>query len=136
HGLHGPGRGPGGASARERLLPPVLVDRDVARERHPRRPASTAVRPAASYPGRMTAPARATRTALWARLDEHLADGALALAVTLVIAVVIATDPAGVSPLVGLGCAAVFGALLLGRRRLPVIVLMVTILLIFVYYAA
>src|SRR5699024_8238534 len=84
----------------------------------------------------MTAPARAPRTSRWARLDEHLADVALAVAVTLVIALVIATDPAGVSPLVGIGCAAVFGALLLARRRLPVIVLMVTILLIFVYYAA
>ena len=84
----------------------------------------------------MTAPARAPRTSRWARLDEHLADVALAVAVTLVIALVIATDPAGVSPLVGIGCAAVFGALLLARRRLPVIVLMVTILLIFAYYAA
>ena len=84
----------------------------------------------------MTAPARAPRTSRWARLDEHLADVALAVAVTLVIALVIATDPAGVPPLVGIGCAAVFGALLLARRRLPVIVLMVTILLIFAYYAA
>src|SRR5699024_1497439 len=46
----------------------------------------------------MTAPARAPRTSRWARLDEHLADVALAVAVTLVIALVIATDPAGVSP--------------------------------------
>ena len=83
----------------------------------------------------MTATDRAPRTARWAGWDDRFADAALAVAVALVIALVIATDPAGASPVGGL-CVAVFGALLLGRRRFPVLVLAVTILLIFAYYAA
>lgn len=84
----------------------------------------------------MAEPPPPSPTAGGARLEARLADAALAVSVTLVIALVIATDPAAVSPWVGLACAAVFGALLLARRRLPVSVLVVTILAVFVYYAA
>ena len=84
----------------------------------------------------MTAPARAPRAARWSRLDERLADAALAVAVALVIALVIATDPSAGPPLEAIASAAAFGALLLARRRVPVIVLIATILLIFAYYAA
>ncbi|HEX7349987.1 sensor histidine kinase [Brachybacterium sp.] len=71
-----------------------------------------------------------------ARLEARLADAALAVSVTLVIALVISIDPAAGSPWLGLACAAVFGTLLLARRRFPVSVLVVTILAVFVYYAA
>lgn len=76
------------------------------------------------------------RTARWVRRDERLGDAALAVSVTLVIALVIATTPSDISAVAGIACAAVFGLLLLGRRRIPVIVLVVTIVLIFAYYAA
>lgn len=78
----------------------------------------------------------APRTVRWARLDDRLADIALAVSVTLVISLVVATDPSAISPVEGIVCAAVFGALLLWRRRIPVIILVITILLIFGYYAA
>lgn len=52
------------------------------------------------------------------------------------ISLVVAADPSDISPVEGIVCAAAFGALLLLRRRFPVIVLIVTILGIFGYYAA
>lgn len=70
------------------------------------------------------------------RLDARLADAALAVSVTLVISLVVAADPSGISPVEGIVCAAGFGALLLLRRRFPVIILAVTILGVFGYYAA
>lgn len=84
----------------------------------------------------MSDAAPAPRTAPWARWDDRLADAALAVSVTLVISLVIATDPSALPAVEGIACAAVFGALLLVRRRVPMIVLAVTILLIFAYYAA
>jgi len=84
----------------------------------------------------MSDDAHVPRTARWARLDDRLADVALAVSVTLVISWVVATDPSAISPVKGVLCAAVFGALLLWRRRFPVIILVITIFLIFGYYAA
>lgn len=72
-----------------------------------------------------------------ARGEPHgrLGDAALAVSVTLVIALVVALDSAGAPSLGGMLCAAGFGAVLLLRRRFPTVVLIVTILGIFVYYA-
>ncbi|WP_209325640.1 sensor histidine kinase [Brevibacterium renqingii] len=69
------------------------------------------------------------------RLDSRLVDASLAVAMTLVIALVIAADSAQTSPFPGLVWAAGFGALMLLRRHLPIIVLTVTVLGIFAYYA-
>lgn len=68
-------------------------------------------------------------------LDSRLIDASLAVAMTLVIALVIAADSAQTSPFPGLVWAAGFGALMLLRRHLPIIVLTVTVLGIFAYYA-
>src|SRR5690625_7262703 len=67
-------------------------------------------------------------------LDSRLIDASLAVAMTLVIALVIAADSAQTSPFPGLVWAAGFGALMLLRRHLPIIVLTVTVLGIFAYY--
>ena len=74
----------------------------------------------------------ATRTR--EQLDSRLVDVSLAVAMTLVIALVIAADSSQTSPFPGLVWAAGFGALMLLRRHLPVIVLAVTVLGIFAYY--
>lgn len=66
--------------------------------------------------------------------DARLGDAALAVAATLVIAVVIAADPDGRLSWEGYLAAAGFGLILLLRRRFPVAVLAVTILGIFAYY--
>jgi signal transduction histidine kinase len=68
-------------------------------------------------------------------LDSRLVDVSLAVAMTLVIALVIAADSSQTSPFPGLVWAAGFGALMLLRRHLPIIVLTVTVLGIFAYYA-
>ena len=65
-----------------------------------------------------------------------MADAALAVSVTLVISLVVAVDRSEISPVEGIVCAAAFGALLLLRRRFPVLVLITTIIGIFGYYAA
>lgn len=69
------------------------------------------------------------------QLDSRLVDVSLAVAMTLVIALVIAADSSQTSPFPGLVWAAGFGALMLLRRHLPIIVLTVTVLGIFAYYA-
>jgi len=71
-----------------------------------------------------------------ARIDARLADTVLAVSVMLVISLVVATDRSGLSPIEGIVCAAIFGSLLLARRRFPVSVLAVTVLLVFGYYLA
>ena len=68
------------------------------------------------------------------RLEPWLTDASVAVAVTLVISLVIAAD-AESSPLPGVAWAIGFGALLLLRRHLPLIVLAVTVFGIFAYYA-
>ena len=68
------------------------------------------------------------------RLEPWLTDASLAVAVTLVISLVIVADT-GSSPLPGVAWAIGFGALLLLRRHLPLIVLAVTVFGIFAYYA-
>ena len=70
------------------------------------------------------------------RWESRLSDIAVAVSVTLVIALVVAADTSGVSPVEGIICACGFGALLLLRRRLPLTVLALTIFGIFAYYAA
>src|SRR5699024_8776910 len=62
------------------------------------------------------------------QLDSRLVDVSLAVAMTLVIALVIAADSSQTSPVPRLVWAAGFGALMLLRRRLPIIVLTVTVL--------
>lgn len=68
------------------------------------------------------------------RLEPWLTDASVAVAVTLVISLVIVADT-GSSPLPGVAWAIGFGALLLLRRSLPLIVLAVTVFGIFAYYA-
>ena len=68
------------------------------------------------------------------RLEPWLTDASVAVAVTLVISLVIVADT-GSSPLPGVAWAIGFGALLLLRRHLPLIVLAVTVFGIFAYYA-
>lgn len=80
------------------------------------------------YPWGVTRPDRTVSR------DARLADAGLAIAVALVIAVVIAADPAGRTSWGGYACAAAFGLLLLARRRLTRLVLAITILGIFGYY--
>lgn len=67
-------------------------------------------------------------------VNPRLADAGLAIAVTLVLAVVIAADPAGRISFGGYAFAIGFGVLLLVRRRLPRTTLIVTLLAIFTYY--
>ena len=62
------------------------------------------------------------------RLEPWLTDASLAVAVTLVISLVIAAD-AESSPLPGVAWAIGFGALLLLRHHLPLIVLAVTLII-------
>lgn len=76
-----------------------------------------------------------TRDGVRERVEPHLSDASLAIAVTLVISLVIAADGADSTPLPGFAWAAGFGALLLLRRKLPLSVLTVTVLGIFAYYA-
>lgn len=64
----------------------------------------------------------------------RLADLGLAIAMTLVLAVVIAADPAGRTSFGGYVFALGFGLSLLLRRRLPRTLLIVTVLAIFAYY--
>lgn len=71
-----------------------------------------------------------------ARLDARLADAGLCVAVALVIAMIIATDPYDTSSLGGYLSAAGFGLVLMLRRRVPRAILIVTILGIFAYYIA
>ena len=67
-------------------------------------------------------------------VDPRLSDAALALAVALVLAVVIAADPAGQVAVDAYVFAGAFGAVLLLRRRFSRIVLVATVLGIFAYY--
>ena len=67
-------------------------------------------------------------------VNPRLSDLGLALAMTLVLAVVIAADPASRTSLGGYAFALGFGLLMLLRRRLPRAVLVVTMLAIFAYY--
>lgn len=67
-------------------------------------------------------------------MNPRLADVGLAIAVTLVLAVVIAADPAGRTAIGGYAFALGFGLVLLARRRLPRTALIVTLLAIFTYY--
>ncbi|WP_243228996.1 sensor histidine kinase [Microbacterium sp. CIAB417] len=67
-------------------------------------------------------------------VDPRLTDAALALAVALVLAVVIAADPAGRASAPAYGFAVFFGALLLVRRRAPRLVLVLTLIAVFGYY--
>ena len=64
----------------------------------------------------------------------RLADLGLAIAMTLVLAVVIAADPAGRTSVGGYAFAIGFGLSLLVRRRWPRTLLAVTVLAIFAYY--
>lgn len=64
----------------------------------------------------------------------RLADLGLAIAMTLVIAVVVAADPAGRTSIGGYAFALGFGLALLLRRRMPRTLLIVTVLAIFAYY--
>lgn len=67
-------------------------------------------------------------------VNPRLADAGLAIAVTLVLAVVIAADPIGRSSFGGYAFALGFGVILLVRRLLPRSTLVVTLLAIFAYY--
>ncbi|WP_419706551.1 sensor histidine kinase [Promicromonospora sp. NFX87] len=70
-------------------------------------------------------------------VDPRVTDVVLALAMALVVAVVIAADPAAVRH-AGPGAylfAVGFGALVLLRRRAPRVMLVITVLAVFVYYA-
>lgn len=67
-------------------------------------------------------------------VNPRLADAGLAIAVTLVLAVVIAADPTGRTLFGGYAFALGFGLILLVRRRLPRTTLVVTLLAIFAYY--
>lgn len=69
-------------------------------------------------------------------IPAWLLDSLLGLAVTLVIALVISTDQGGrLNPdAIAYGFAICFGALMLFRRRYPVAVLVLTMLLLFAYY--
>lgn len=67
-------------------------------------------------------------------VDPRVSDAALALAVALMLAVVIAADPAGAVALGAYAFAVAFGAILLLRRRLSRVVLVATVLGIFAYY--
>lgn len=64
----------------------------------------------------------------------RLADAGLAIAMTLVLAVVVAADPAGRTSVGGYVFALGFGLALLLRRRIPRTLLVVTVLAIFAYY--
>lgn len=68
-------------------------------------------------------------------IDDRLADAGLAIAMTLVLAVTMAADPRGDRLLPGLVFAVGFGLVLLLRRRYPRMVLLVTVLAVFSYYA-
>src|SRR5699024_7087983 len=68
-------------------------------------------------------------------LDSRLIDASLAVALTLVIDLVIAPESPPTPPFPGILLPAGFGALMLLRRHLPIIVLTVTVLGIFAYYA-
>lgn len=67
-------------------------------------------------------------------VNPRLADAGLAIAVTLVLAVVIAADPVGRTSFGGYAFAFGFGLILLVRRLLPRTTLVVTLLAIFAYY--
>lgn len=67
-------------------------------------------------------------------VDARIGDAGLAVAVTLVLAVVIATDPAGRVSVGGYAFAFAFGGSLLLRRRFPRTLLVVTVPAVFVYY--
>lgn len=67
-------------------------------------------------------------------VDARLTDAALGLALTLVLAVVIAADAAGRTSAGAYMFAVAFGVLLLGRRRAPRLLLVVTLAAIFGYY--
>lgn len=69
-------------------------------------------------------------------IEPRLGDAGLALAVALVIAVVIASDPARRGGVGAYVCAATFGAVLLLRRRYPRTIVVVTVLGIFAFYWA
>lgn len=97
--------------------------RSVAPRRHPGRLVGIARADAAFYAGLMRP-----------ELDHRLADIGLAIAMTLVLAVTMAADPAGPLPWPAFVFALGFGSLLLLRRRLPRTVLIVTVLAIFAYY--
>lgn len=64
----------------------------------------------------------------------RLADLGLAIAMTLVLSVVVAADPAGRTSVAGYAFALGFGLALLLRRRWPRTLLLVTVLAIFAYY--
>lgn len=64
----------------------------------------------------------------------RLSDAGLAIAMTLVLAVVVAADPAGRTSVGGYAFALGFGLALLLRRRIPRTLLLVTVLAIFAYY--
>lgn len=74
--------------------------------------------------------AQAGRAPPWVR------DLLLGVAVALVVALVISADQGGRQPADALAylCATAFGALMLLRRRFPVVVLVATMLLLFLYY--
>ena len=67
-------------------------------------------------------------------VNPRLADIGLAIAMALVLAVVVASDPVGRGAIGSYAFALGFGLLLLFRRRLPRTVLIVTLLAIFAYY--
>jgi signal transduction histidine kinase len=68
--------------------------------------------------------------------QERLADAGMALALALVLGVVIAADADGRTQVLAYVFAVGFGTLLLGRRRWPRLVLVLTVLGIFLYYIA
>jgi signal transduction histidine kinase len=70
------------------------------------------------------------------RAPTWVRDLLLGVAVALVVALVISADQGGRQPADALAylCAAAFGALMLLRRRFPVVVLVATMLLLFAYY--
>ncbi|KJL48365.1 Sensor histidine kinase DesK [Microbacterium hydrocarbonoxydans] len=67
-------------------------------------------------------------------VDPRLTDLVLAIAMALVLAVVVAADPASRGAIGGYAFAVGLGVLLIGRRRLPRLLLIVTVLAIFAYY--
>ncbi|WP_084344945.1 histidine kinase dimerization/phosphoacceptor domain-containing protein, partial [Microbacterium resistens] len=69
-------------------------------------------------------------------IEPRLGDAGLALAVALVIAVVIASDPERRGGVGAYVCAAAFGSVLLLRRRFPRTIVVVTVLGVFAFYWA
>src|SRR5699024_5261890 len=127
-----------GTSTPNRHLPSPRDAVTVARRRLPDRHRTTAPVLEAPYSGPMAIDdAGATDGAARTRehLDSRLIDASLAVALTLVVALVSAADSAPAAPFPGLVWAAGFGALMLLRRPLPILVLPVPVLGIFAHFA-